>query len=46
MKVIDWGITDYVCQQASSWNFWKGVRIDSNIYEEGLLNTSAEGASL
>ena len=28
--------------QAHSWGFWKGVWIDSNIYWQGLLNTSAE----
>ena len=32
--------------QARSWGFWKGVRIDINIYKGGLLNTSAENASL
>ena len=37
---------DYDDNQARSWGFCKGVRIDSNIYQEGLLNTSAEGASL
>ena len=32
--------------QARSWGFWKGVRVDSNIYQEGLLNMTAERVSL